>query len=410
MRKITAFLIISMLFASLLTSCGEADGATKGKDYDIANISESIITANSEFAFNIFKQLNSEDSGENIFISPLSISAALTMTYNGAETTTRKAMSEALGYNDTERDIVNQSYRNLLKYLENVDKKVELNIANSIWIREGEQIKDEFIAANNNNFDAQIVEIDFMDESAAGTINKWISDATKGKIDKMLEPPIDPNVVMFLINAIYFKGEWSEQFDPENTFDSFFTELDGSKQNVSMMHRNDDIEYTKGSDYKAVKLPYGNGNTSMYCILPDEGININTFIDEMNTDKWMEIRENVTATDDVNLQIPKFKMEYGIKKLNDSLSALGMEEAFSERADFSGIRDGVYIDEVMHKAVIEVNEEGSEAAAATVVVVTESAAEIDPATFIADRPFMFVIADDNTGTILFMGKLLSAES
>jgi len=130
----------------------------------------------------------------------------------------------------------------------------------------------------------------------------------------------------------------------------------------------------------------------------------------MSQDKWNEILDNITETDDVNLQIPKFKLEYGIKSLKDSLSSLGMEEAFEDRADFSGIREGLYIDEVLHKAVIEVNEEGSEAAAATVVVLEESAAVIEPVTFIADRPFMFVIADDNTGTILFMGKLLNIES
>ena len=412
MKKILSIFLSAVLFtfALALTGCGEADGATKGRDYDIADINEGVTAADSEFAFNIFRELNSEDSGNSIFISPLSISAALTMTYNGAETTTKEVMSSTLCYNDIERKTVNLSYMNLLNYLENVDRKIELNIANSIWIREGEQIKEAFLSDNMNNFNARIEALDFSDKGAADRINKWISDATKKKIDKMIEPPIDPNTVMFLINAIYFKGEWSDRFDPENTFDGVFHTLDGGEQNVRMMHRNGDIEYTKGSDYKAVRLPYGNGNTSMYCILPDEGKNINSFIAGMSQDKWNEILDNITETDDVNLQIPKFKLEYGIKSLKDSLSSLGMEEAFEDRADFSGIREGLYIDEVLHKAVIEVNEEGSEAAAATVVVLEESAAVIEPVTFIADRPFMFVIADDNTGTILFMGKLLNIES
>jgi serpin B len=142
----------------------------------------------------------------------------------------------------------------------------------------------------------------------------------------------------------------------------------------------------------------------MYCILPDEDVNINTFIENMDFEKWKNIRENIDETDEVVLGIPRFKLEYGIKNLNNSLRALGMEEAFSENADFSGIRDDVYISRVLHKAVIEVNEEGSEAAAATVVEMRETAAA-EPLAFVADRPFVFVIADDETGTILFMGKL-----
>ena len=175
-----------------------------------------------------------------------------------------------------------------------------------------------------------------------------------------------------------------------------------------MMSRKGEVEYTKGDNYKAVRLPYGNGKTSMYCVLTDDGVNINEFIDNMSIEKWNEIRKNVAEVDEVVLQIPKFKLEYGIKNLNDSLQSIGLGEAFSDKADFSGIREGVYINRVLHKAVIEVNEEGSEAAAATVVEMKEVAAR-QPITFIADKPFMFIIADGTTGTILFMGKLLSVK-
>lgn len=399
-------ILLSVLFLLLtLTSCG---GGVIGKKFDMDKISTGVVDGNSQFAFNIFKELNNEDSDKNIFISPLSISTALTMTYNGANSTTKEAMGKALEYEGIENTEISQSYNNLLNYLDNINKKVELNTANSIWIREGEAIKEDFLSNNRSNFNAEISELDFSKEASVDTINKWISDATKGKIDKMLEPPIDPNVIMYLINAIYFKGEWSNKFDTKNTYDYAFNTLSGNTQSVKMMNRTGKIEFKQGEDYKAVRLPYGNGNTSMYCILPDEGININTFIENMSIEKWKDIRDNISEVDEVKLGIPRFKLEYGIKELNESLASLGMEEAFSDQADFSGIREELYISRVLHRAVIEVNEEGSEAAAATVVEVKESA-YMEPITFIADRPFMFIIADDATGTILFMGKLLSVE-
>jgi len=376
--------------------------------YDLEKINDGLVEANSKFAFEIFRELNREDNHSSVFISPFSITAALTMTYNGAETTTKEAMEKALGFDSLDRGEVNESFQNLLNYLERIDKKIELNIANSIWIREGIGIKEDFLANNERVFQAEIDYLDFSKEASVDAINGWIADATRKKIEKMLEGPIDPSTILFLINAVYFKGQWSEQFDPKLTFDGVFKAYNGEEQTVKMMSRNGKVEYTEGEDYKAVRLPYGSGKVSMYCILPEEGLDILEFLNTLNVEKWNEIRESVREVDDVRLQIPRFKLEYGIKELNDSLIALGMGEAFGPLADFSGMREGLYIDKVLHKAVIEVNEEGSEAAAVTVVVTTESAA-IEPVAFVADRPFVFVIADDTTGTILFMGKLLSVE-
>ena len=222
----------------------------------------------------------------------------------------------------------------------------------------------------------------------------------------MVDKPIDPNVVMYLINCIYFKGQWSEQFDPKMTNNGTFKAFDGKEQSVRMMRRTGEIEYKKGNNYKVVRLPYGDGKISMYCVLPDAGININDFTKSMNIDKWNDIRKNISKVDDVMLQIPKFRLEYGVKNLNESLKSLGMGEAFSNGADFSGIEEGIWISRVLHKAVIDVDEAGSEAAASTSVGMTLSM-PVNPITFIANRPFMFIIADDTTGTILFMGKLLS---
>jgi serine protease inhibitor len=413
--KMKILLVITALILTVplvLTSCAGRNEALGGSSefsgkYDLQEIDSGIVNANTGFAFDIFKILNEEESGKNVFISPLSISTALAMTYNGARGSTKQAMADALGIGDADLSRVNTSFQNLIAYLNKVDKKVKLDINNSIWIRERENIQEEFLSNTGKYFNAFSEMLDFSKDESVQRINKWISDATRGKINKMLEPPISPDVMMYLINAIYFKGEWKQQFSEDRTYGGKFTSGNGTIQDIKMMSRKGKVEYAKGEDYKAVRLPYGSGKTSMYCILPDESINIDDFIFSMDAAKWNEVFTSPVETDDVTLGIPRFKMEYGIKLLNNSLISMGMGEAFSFNADFSGIREGIFISRVLHKAVIEVNEEGSEAAGVTVVEMKETSIT-EPLTFIADRPFLFIIADDKTGTILFIGKMSEA--
>ncbi|MGI5901698.1 MAG: serpin family protein [Desulfitobacteriia bacterium] len=405
-RKIGTFLI-AVLFMFLLTACSEG-GRAENKKYNIEEISEEVIEGNNQFAFEIFKKLNNEDTDKSIFISPISISTALTMTYNGAESSTKEGMEKALGFEGLDRDIVNKSFSNLLNYLPQASEKIELNLANSIWIREGEEIKKDFLEKNESNFRAKIETLDFSKDSAVAIINKWIAKETKGKIEEMLDPPIDPRVIMYLINAIYFQGEWSKEFDPRDTSDSTFHTYDGGEQTVEMMSRQDKFLYTEKEDFKALKLPYGKGEVAMYLLLPEQNIDINEFIQGLSGKTWEDIRKSVVETDDVFLNMPKFKLEYGIKNLNTCLEELGMSEALSDRADFSGIREDIFISRVLHKAVLEVDEKGSKAAGATVVEMREVAA-VEPITFIADRPFVFIISEETTKSILFMGKLLKVE-
>lgn len=409
MKRCVALLLCIVMAAGLLTGCsGKLVPNGQINIFDKDKISRETIEGNSRFALAIFKELDKDDSDRSIFISPLSISTALTMTYQGAGTTTKEAMAKALGYTSIEDGRINESYKNLLIYLRQLDRKVELDIGNSLWIREGEVIKEDFLAANRDIFDASVTSLDFAKKNSADQINQWISEATNKKIEKMVDSPIPSDVIMYLINAIYFKGDWAEQFDRKNTFNTQFHTGDGSSHEVMMMSRKGKVEYGKGDDFKAVRLPYGSGKAAMYCILPEEKISINDFIASLDTERWKAIKDSVSEQDEVLLRLPRFKLEYGIKNLNDTLTALGMGEVFTATADFSGIRKGIHISRVLHKAVIEVNEEGSEAAAATVVEMLESAA-MEPLTFIADRPFLFVIVDDETGTILFMGKLNDVE-
>lgn len=376
---------------------------------DSKKSSSNLVEANTDFAFDIFKQINKEDNDKNVFISPLSISTALSMAYQGAGSTTKEAMASALGYEKLETDKINNGYKDILKRLNNIDNKVELNIGNSVWIREGKKVEDRFLSVNKDTFDAYIKTLDFSRKDAANEINNWVSDSTKGKITKMINSPIPEDVLMYLFNAIYFKGDWTEPFDKSATKSSEFHLGEGTTKEVMMMKKTADLGYGEGQDFQVVRLPYGNGKVSMYCILPDKNVPVNSFINGMDVSKWSEIKKSISKEKDVILEIPRFKIEYGIKDLNSSLTALGMGEAFSDLADFSGIRSkrDVCISKVFHKAVIEVNEEGSEAAAVTGVEAVLTCAElpVDPKSFIADRPFVFLIADDESGSILFMGKL-----
>ncbi|MEA3422232.1 MAG: serpin family protein [Bacillota bacterium] len=405
-------ILIAFVFMLALTGCSVDDEVADDvadEPIDIAAIDQVVVDANENFAIDIFKALNSEDSGDNIFISPLSISTALSMTYNGALEQTKEDMGSALGYLGIDLETVNSTYKNLINYLEQADKEVELLISNSIWYREGEVIKEEFIDVNKEFYDAKVSALNFSDDKSVDTINNWINDSTKGKIEKMLTPPIDPDVIMYLINAIYFKGEWTDEFDESNTYSTDFKNIDNEKESIEMMQRKGEVAYTESADYKAVRLPYGQEKTAMYVVLPSEDTYINAFIQEFDIDKFDEIKENMMITDDVNLQIPKFKLEYGIKNLNDSLISLGMASAFDTFANFDKIREDIFISRVLHKAVIEVNEKGSEAAAVTVVEMALTSMPLNPIEFIADRPFLFIISDEETDTILFIGKYSRVE-
>ncbi len=407
MKKLTFIMFLMALAVLPIAGCSRVINNSQAYSYNREKADLSFVEGNKAFAFDIFREINAEDRDQSVFISPLSISTALSMTYQGARGTTKDSMAEALGYKEIDIEGLNESYKNLLLYLMQDDSKLQLSINNSIWIREGNEVAKDFLAVNRDAFNSYIAEVDFTKENSIKEINKWIDDATKGKISEMVQYPVSEDTLMYLINAIYFKGDWTNKFDIKNTFSSEFVQGDGNKQQADMMSKTGKFDYSAGNDYEVVRLPYGDGNTAMYCILPNEGIEINEFIELMSIEKWDEIKKGISTRNDVLVQIPRFKLQYGIKELENSLTKLGMGEAFSDFADFTGIRENVAISSVLHKAIIEVNEEGSEAAAATVVEVGVTSAMPNPITFIANRPFMFIIANDETDTILFMGKLLS---
>lgn len=368
-----------------------------------------LVKANNSLGFNIFHKLQTTDDADNIFISPSSILTALAMTYNGAEGETRSAMEAALQLEGMSRNNVNEAFADLLTILQNPDPDVELAVANSLWSREGIEFNEDFIERSREYFKAEIESLDFDNPGAAEIINNWVKEQTRNTIEKIVEPPINPDTILFLINAIYFKGEWSEQFDPEQTREILFTLPDGSRIEHPVMMQKNDYRYLESDLFQAVSLPYGqNERISMYVFLPAEDVGLDGLYKELDAETWTEWTGSFTSREG-EVGLPRFKFEYETS-LNETLKALGMENAFDENiADFSGmhpIPPRLYISEVKHKSFIDVNEEGTEAAAVTSVEVeVTSAPETEPFRIIVDRPFFFAIADSMTGSILFMGSV-----
>ncbi len=408
LKRVAGLLLVCLLFVLSGTGC-----ATFQPDQGLAapaeELDERLVEANNSLGFNVFHELvKAENDNENIFISPASILTALAMTYNGAEGDTRTAMKETLQLTGMSREEINEAFADLLTILNNPDPDVELAVANSLWAREGIDFYDDFLQRSREYFNAEISALDFDDPSSADTINSWVDEQTRGAIEEIVEPPINPLTVLFLINAIYFKGEWSEPFDPERTRDIPFTLPDGSRENHPVMFREDDFSSLENDLFQAAKLPYGeNERVSMYLFLPAQEVGLTGFYDELNAENWAAwINSFTTVKGEIGL--PRFKFEYDTS-LNDVLKTLGMGIAFDDTAaDFSAMRSTpprLFISDVVHKSFVEVNEEGTEAAAATSVEIRLESA-FPGFQMIIDRPFFFAITDDRTGTILFMGSVL----
>ncbi|MDD9974985.1 MAG: serpin family protein [Candidatus Poribacteria bacterium] len=372
----------------------------------IGSIDGSVVAANTQFGFNLFNDIRKTEQNKNIFISPFSISIALAMTLNGASGETEQAMTNALQLQGLDSEAINAGYAGLRHNLQTSDPKVILAIANSLWARQDVPFKQDFLQRNTQFFGAEVSTLDFTDPNTLTTINQWVNTNTNGKITKILDE-INPDAVLFLINAIYFKGSWQTEFDPSHTRDGTFHLVTGGEKQVPMMTRTGDYPYYENYEekFQAISLPYGDGRISMYIFLPHRESDLNTFLAGLNTENWenwiSQFREQ-----EVFLSMPKFKLEYE-KTLNNPLQSLGMGIAFAPGgADFSRMADlqtlgrNLYIGEVLHKSVVEVNEEGTEAAAVTSVGVRVTSA---PPAFIADRPFFFAIRDNETKTVLFMG-------
>jgi serpin B len=269
-----------------------------------------VASANTVFGFNLLTVLREKEPTTNIFISPLSISIALTMTYNGAVGETERAMAEVLGIEGVNRDAVNQANLGLRESLRNRGPKVEISIANSLWARQGVAFNPDFLERNRQFFGAEVASLDFSSPQAAETINKWVDTNTNGKIKKIVQR-IPPQTLFFLINAIYFKGSWQEEFDTSKTREEVFHLSDGSEKRVPMMRREGAYPYFRGDNFEAASLPYGDGDVSMYIFLPNRDSNLNEFLDGLNAERWAGwLSQFPTVREDSLMILPRFKLEY----------------------------------------------------------------------------------------------------
>ncbi|MBE8990708.1 serpin family protein [Nostoc sp. LEGE 12450] len=375
------------------------------------NTDTRIVESSNKFGFKLFSEVLKEDRGENnIFISPSSVAIALAMTYNGASGSTQQAMAKTLELQGMNLPEINSSYAAALKQLlENPDAKVQLSIANSLWANQDVSFAPDFLKRTQDFYQAKISNLDFKDAAVSNIINNWVKENTKGKITKIVES-IEPNQVLFLINAIYFKGNWSNEFDKSQTAQYPFYITSGKRKQHPMMSQEGDYRYYESEEFQAVSLPYGkDGKVSFYIFLPKQNSNLKTFYQNLNVENWEKWMTQFKKQEGF-IRLPRFKTEYDIT-LNDALKSLGMEEAFSSKANFSGMGKNFAISQVKHKTFVEVNEEGTEAAAATSVgiVATSLRDEPEPFRMIVDRPFFCAIRDNQTGNVLFMGSIIEPQ-
>jgi serine protease inhibitor len=368
----------------------------------------SLSGAGNTFALDLLRQVAvAEDSG-NLFLSPLSASMALGMAMAGAEGNTFDEMRSTLGFGTLSREQIGEGYRGLIGLLRGLDEKVEFEIANSMWFREGFPVRSTFLSFVTQYFDASARTLDFRTPAAVATINGWVAERTRNRIPTIVEPPIPDDAVAYLINAIYFKGDWTERFDPSRTRTEPFRGVSGVR-NVPLMGREGRFSYAAGPDYQAVELPYGGQAFAMTVVLPRPGLSLDAFVEGLDAAAWQQITGRL-GEGRGTVHLPRFRMEYK-RTLVDDLRALGMVDAFDDfRASFPGISEStarLVITDVLQKTFVAVDEKGTEAAAVTSVEVGVVSAPA-PFVFRADRPFLFVLRERLSGTVLFVGMIREA--
>lgn len=374
--------------------------------------------AQTRFDLKLFDQLLQQQPQENLLFSPLSIRLALSMVYNGASGETQAAMAEVLEAEELSITELNWTNAQLVQWLVEGSQKahsplagtdeqtpVQVQIANALWVDQAITLRPQFLQALASYYQAAVDRVDLGSQQTVQDINTWVKDRTQGKIDRIVDR-LGPDDLMVLINAIYFKGEWTQPFDPDRTQLQPFTLPDGSQVKVPMMAQSGRYDYFETDLLQVVRLPYGEGEMEMLILLPQKGVDPEALQAELNPETWREWTGSLQSRAG-SVQIPRFTLAYETD-LIPVLRQLGMGIAFTNRADFSQMTsEPAYISQVLHKAVIEVNEEGSEAAAVTGVIVSRTAmSREEPFQFVADRPFWFAIRDTQTETVLFIGSVV----
>ncbi len=401
MKREKQFLcIVAVVILSVLWSC--ISWAT-----DAGSRQEAAANAINAFGLELYQKLKHQDT--NLFFSPYSISVALSMTCAGARGQTRDQIAQAL-HTKSDRECLAADFGSLNRDLADSILKGEgvLNLANGLWLQKGYDFNSEYLKLMENIYGAHPSELDFKGDpkSAVEEINKWVSRQTRDKIRELItEGAIDPLTRLVLTNAIYFKGKWDSEFEKKLTKDAPFTSLDSKKTSIPMMHRMGVFGYLTGDGFQALEMAYKEGHLSMFVLLPANGVTLKDFEERLNPDEVSQWLREIKETE-VDVYFPKFKKNTPVYPLDSILKTIGMTDAFSKEADFSGMSTtkGLHVSAVVHKAFVDVNEEGTEAAAATGIAVRSLSINPQKPVFRADRPFVFFIRHNPTNTILFLGR------
>lgn len=404
MKKLKTLTLAGALFL-MAASCNEDNADSVKPNQLLKAIPATFADQTSEFTFDFLKKHNAEEKADkNYFVSPLSLHIALGMLLNGTDTKTKEEIQKSLRVS-SDLAVTNGIYKDLMEGLPNADPKVTNTIANSVWYRNTFSVEKSFLDVLKASFNAQTYAEDFTNTATVGKINNWASDNTNGKIKKVIEQ-IEPAHVMFLMNALYFKGDWKIPFKVENTRDENFAGTTGTKS-VKMMSMQEKVKYAKRSNYQALELAYGGGNYVMTIILPEGKTSVGEIINTMSASEWKSLN-TALAEQKVIVGLPKFTVEYETN-LNSVLSKMGMPTMFTDLADLSKISPPagkLKVGFVKQNTFVTVDEKGTEAAAVTTIGVELTSMPILPE-FICNRPFAFFISEKQSNTILFAGKIVN---
>ena len=398
-------LMLAALFTT--TSCDSSDDDSETTGPVVCPTDQTtttILNASINKAFPLFAEVNAiTGANENFTISPLSLSEMLVMASNGANGETRKQINSIIGANDNiSKESLNEAFNGLNEYLARVDSKTTFTTANSVWIDEGFKVKPEFLSDKKligETFNQKLSTIKTMDD-----INKWCDIKTSGCIKDILTEPLDDYCRMVLANALYFKGMWKNKFSKDDTKEKEFTNSDGSKSKVQMMHQANNFLAYEGIDMDFAEFPYGNDNYCMDVFLPHEDKKLDECMKDFDQKTFEEYLKKA-GTGEILVEMPRMKLNYKTS-LVKPLKAMGMTDAFSDDADFSGIsNEKTYISDVIQATFVNVDEEGTEAAAVTIATMKNDIMPMRTSTFFMNRPFAYIIREKTTGTILFMGKV-----
>src|SRR5690625_4028808 len=411
MKKLAILFSLGIFFA-VTAGCGmntEGDPSSRkvadDVNFDIEDY-KKIIPANNELGFNLLPEVEADHNG-NTFISPASLFMAVSMIYNGADDVTKEEIAKTLNTKGISVNELNKANASLMAALKKETDDMQLHIANAIWLNEDFHFQKDFAQHNKDYFQAETEEIDISDDKSPVKINNWVSEMTNGKIKEIVDTPLNSDLVAMLINVFYFKGDWKSEFDKNETEVHPFHLEDDTTKDVALMKLTEDLAYLENEEFQAITLPYGEGEMSMKVFLPKENSSLKDFKETLTKQNW-EVWNSEFRTQKGTILLPKFQIEYETL-LNETLQHLGMKSAFDKDADFSQMiqeDNPVWISQVKQKTFIDVNEEGTEASAATSVEMETTSASIDePFHMEVNRPFFIAIVDEETEAILFMGSI-----